>query len=218
MEGRRLELAATAIPLVASLPAVPARGGEELVRRLFEPLGYDGRGHADRARPGVPGVGHEPARRAAAAATVRLAELLTHLYVLLPVLDDEKHYWVGDDEVEKLLRRGEGWLAAHPERELIARRYLKHERRLCNPRWPSLDESASTRPTPRARRRSRSASRCATSGSAAVQAVLQALGARRVLDLGCGPGALLERLVRATTTRSRASTCRRGRWRSPSGA
>src|SRR4030095_14874740 len=60
----------------------------------------------------------------------RLAELLAHLYVLIPVLDDEKHYWVGDEEMEKLLRHGEGWLAAHPERDLIARRYLKHQRGL----------------------------------------------------------------------------------------
>ena len=63
-----------------------------------------------------------------------LNDLLAHLYVLIPVLDDDKHYWVGDDEVEKLLRRGEGWLGAHPERELIARRYLRHDRRLARRR------------------------------------------------------------------------------------
>src|SRR6185436_4147937 len=63
-------------------------------------------------------------------ATKRVAELLTHLYVLIPVLDDEKHYWVGDDEVEKLVHRGEGWLSSHPERELITRRYLKHRHSL----------------------------------------------------------------------------------------
>ena len=65
----------------------------------------------------------------------RLSELLTHLYVLIPVLDDDKHYWVGDDEVEKLLRHGEGWLATHPERELITRRYLRHQHGLV--RMPS---------------------------------------------------------------------------------
>ncbi len=46
--------------------------------------------------------------------------------MLIPVLDDEKHYWVGDDEVEKLLRRGGDWLPDHPAKEQIARRYLKH--------------------------------------------------------------------------------------------
>ena len=61
---------------------------------------------------------------------MRLRDLLTHLYVLIPVLDAQKHYWVGDDEVEKLLRRGEGWLPRHPERELIVNRYLKYQRPL----------------------------------------------------------------------------------------
>ena len=38
--------------------------------------------------------------------------------MLLPVLDDDKHYWVDEAEIEKLLRRGEGWLATHPDRDL----------------------------------------------------------------------------------------------------
>jgi 3' terminal RNA ribose 2'-O-methyltransferase Hen1 len=122
---------------------------------------------------------------------VRLCELLTHLYVLLPVLDDEKHYWVDDSEVEKLLRRGAEWLPGHPERELIARRYLKHERRLVNPLLASFDEApAHDEEVPQERVTLRD-QRLGT-----VQAVLQASGARRVLDLGCGQGALLERLVR----------------------
>jgi SAM-dependent methyltransferase len=62
--------------------------------------------------------------------TVRLADALNHLYVLLPVLDDAKHYWVSTDEVDKLVRAGSGWLAAHPEKGLITRRYLVHRREL----------------------------------------------------------------------------------------
>src|ERR1700754_4221048 len=120
-EGSRPELAARPIPLEAALPAV--RGSGELVRRLFEPLGYA-------VEVGEVGARHVSVRLGA---TARLAELLTHLYVLLPVLDDFKHYFVDESEVEKLMRRGEGWLPTHPERELIARRYLKHERRLYNP-------------------------------------------------------------------------------------
>src|SRR4029078_11461070 len=84
------------------------------------------------------------------AGTCRLQDLLAHLYVLIPVLDDEKHYWVGDEEVEKLLRHGEGWLASHPERALIARRYLKHRHslvrdaiaRLVSEEEPEDDEGA----------------------------------------------------------------------------
>jgi RNA repair, ligase-Pnkp-associating, region of Hen1 len=62
--------------------------------------------------------------------TVTLKELLAHLYVLIPVLDDEKHYWIDEAEVEKLLRRGDPWLAQHPKRELIVARYLKRRRPL----------------------------------------------------------------------------------------
>ena len=62
--------------------------------------------------------------------TMRLAEALNHIYVLLPVLDDAKHYWVSPDEVDKLIRAGEGWLATHPDRALITRRYLAHRAEL----------------------------------------------------------------------------------------
>ena len=58
--------------------------------------------------------------------TTTLSELLTHLYVLIPVFDNFKHYYVGYEEMEKLLKQGEGWLASHPKREAIVRRYLKH--------------------------------------------------------------------------------------------
>jgi 3' terminal RNA ribose 2'-O-methyltransferase Hen1 len=162
------------------LPAV--RGSEDLVRRLFEPLGYA----VDVA---AVGTRHVSLRLGG---TLRLAELLTHLYVLLPVLDDFKHYFVDESEVEKLMRRGEGWLPSHPERELIARRYLKHERRLYNPLIATFEvEDAGEREEALEERVLLRDQRLGT-----VQAVLQASGAKRVLDLGCGPGALLERLVR----------------------
>ena len=64
------------------------------------------------------------------AATKLLSELLTHLYVLIPVFDNQKHYFVGDDEIEKLLEKGAGWLATHPEKEQITRRYLRHRSNL----------------------------------------------------------------------------------------
>jgi 3' terminal RNA ribose 2'-O-methyltransferase Hen1 len=188
MEGLRPSLAASAIPLEASLPAVPAHGGPELVRRLFEPLGYAVDVSELALDPSLPAWGASRYVALRLSATVRLSELLNHLYVLLPVLDDEKHYWVDDSEVEKLLRRGAEWLPAHPERDLIARRYLKHERRLFNPLLASFDDPVDAVPEERVLLRDQ---RLGT-----VQAVLQASGARRVLDLGCGSGALLERLVR----------------------
>ena len=185
------ELAATAIPLSAAMPAVPARGGEEVVRRLFEPLGY-----AVTAEP-LPYGRHVALRLDA---EVRLADLLTHLYVLLPVLDDDKHYWVGEDEVEKLMHRGAGWLPTHPARDLIVRRYLKRQARLFHPALAALDEMLPPAEEPDAEApeqdlEERVSLRDQRLGT--VEAVLKASGARRVLDLGCGAGALMQRLVRS---------------------
>jgi 3' terminal RNA ribose 2'-O-methyltransferase Hen1 len=133
------------------------------------------------------------------AGKLRLADLLNHLYVLLPVLDDDKHYWVDEAEIEKLMRRGEGWLAAHPDRDLIVRRYLKKQARLYFPALAQLDESAPPQedpetPDPEEQLEERVSLRDQRLGT--VQSVLKASGARRVLDLGCGPGALLTRLIK----------------------
>ena len=193
------ELAATAIPVEASLPVVPARGGEPLVRRLFAPLGYEVEVAPIALDPQFPDWGSSRHVGLRLSGHARLADLLNHLYVLLPVLDDDKHYWVDDAEIEKLMRRGEGWLAAHPERDVIVRRYLKRQASLFFPALAQLDETASsldeTESEPAPETPPREPVRLRDQRLAAVQSVLQASGARRVLDLGCGAGALLARLL-----------------------
>jgi 3' terminal RNA ribose 2'-O-methyltransferase Hen1 len=133
---------------------------------------------------------------------VRLRDLLAHLYVLVPVLDAGKHYWVGEDEVAKLLRRGEGWLGGHPERELIVGRYLRYQ--------PSLTSEALARllededPDPDGEHEVRAAEEEAVEEPlrlnekriGAVVAALKASGATRVLDLGCGSGKLVRALMK----------------------
>src|SRR5262249_36253165 len=126
----RSELVETILPLEAKLSALPCRGGEVFLRRLFEPLGYTVKTSRRVLDEKFPEWGESRYFTVELRAQIRLRDLLTHLYVLVPVLDDDKHYWVGEDEVEKLLRHGRGWLAAHPEREAIAGRYLKHQRSL----------------------------------------------------------------------------------------
>src|SRR5437667_10578861 len=80
---------------------------------------------------------------------ITLQNLLTHLYVLIPVLDADKHYWVGKGEIEKLLRRGEGWLQSHPEREAIVNRYLRGHRKLARQALARLTEAGSSDPDER---------------------------------------------------------------------
>ena len=196
----RPELVDEPLPLEVRLPALSCRGGVDLARRFFAPLGWD----VD-ARP----VPYDPPEWGPSgyvdlrlSGRQRVADALNHLYVGLPVLDDAKHYWVGTDEIDKLLRAGEGWLAAHPERDLIAHRYLAHQRSLSRAAierlledaddpdeeqagGPSGHDAADTAgPVPLARLRQE-----------AVVAALRAAGASRVIDLGAGNGALLPALL-----------------------
>lgn len=197
----RQDLAETAIPLEAVVTPLPARGGEAMVRALFEPLGW-----AVTVEP-IEGVGSQAGRAShyvtlRLSGTARLAALLSHLYVLIPVLDDDKHYWVGEDEVAKLMRRGEGWLETHPARELIVRRYLIHRRALARDALERLapETAAEAQTEPQARSAPEDALeaplRLNDERMGAVVEALRDCGARTIADLGCGEGKLLQRLVR----------------------
>jgi len=126
----RQELAESRIPLTAKISVLPCKAGEAFIRGLFEPLGYQVITQRHPLDEHFPDWGESPYFTVELSAETKLQDLLTHLYVLIPVLDAEKHYWVGDDEVEKLLRHGEGWLSAHPLRDTIIKRYLKYQHRL----------------------------------------------------------------------------------------
>ncbi|GAA2534665.1 MULTISPECIES: 3' terminal RNA ribose 2'-O-methyltransferase Hen1 [Streptomyces] len=206
----RPELPAQPRPLRIEVPALPARGGPELVRRLFEPLGWAVTAEPVALDTEFPEWGDSRyVRLVLEADTLTLAEALRHLYVLLPVLDDAKHYWVSSDEVDKLLRAGEGWLPAHPEQKLITSRYLSRRWSLTRQAMERLElvrlaeaddtdveeidnaveaetgEGAEEKPAPLAVQRRE-----------AIVAALRAAGAARVLDLGCGQGQLVQELLR----------------------
>jgi 3' terminal RNA ribose 2'-O-methyltransferase Hen1 len=197
----RPELAKTPIPLRARLAVVPCRGGEALLRRLFEPLGYEVAATRHPLDEQFPEWGEGPYFTVEVAATKTLHDLLTHLYVLVPVLDNEKHYWIGDEEVEKLLRHGEGWLATHPERNQIVDRYLKHRRHLARQALAQLLEEDQQEADEAEEANAREEEQVEQKISlherrlAAVAAALKASGAKRVLDLGCGSGKLLRLLL-----------------------
>ena len=144
---QRPELVEQVWPLEARLAVLRVGGavgrsasGEEFLRRLFEPLGYKVSAEQQPLDPKFPAWGESNYYAVTLRGEQRLCDLLAHLYVLIPVLDNEKHYWVGQDELEKLLRQGEGWLAQHPEREAISMRYLKHQRSLAREALARLAE------------------------------------------------------------------------------
>ncbi|WP_182901391.1 3' terminal RNA ribose 2'-O-methyltransferase Hen1 [Microbispora sp. H10830] len=241
----RQDLADGPIPLEIGLPALPCRGGADLAHRLFGPLGWEVGAEAVPLDPGFPEWGESRYVRLALRGDVRLADALNHLYVLLPVLDDAKHYWLAGDEVDKLVRAGEGWLAGHPDKGLITRRYLGRRWALTRTAFArlaelgddveeSLDPPVEEEPGAEA---PGSAAPVSGAGQAepdiadpdiadpqivepqiaepgrtpdaapeervplntlrreAVVAVLEEVGARTVLDLGCGSGQLLSALL-----------------------
>lgn len=195
----RQELADSAIPLNATVTPLPMRGGEKLVRQLFEPLGWS----VDIDPIVGPDTGTVSGlyARLKLAGVARLSALLNHLYVLIPVLDDAKHYWVGEDEIDKLLKRGEGWLDQHPAKELIVRRYLRHRGILARAALERLaPETQEEAIEPEARRAPEDALeapiRLNEERMTAVAEALGAAGARTIADLGCGEGKFLQRLVR----------------------
>ncbi|HEX7285273.1 MAG TPA: 3' terminal RNA ribose 2'-O-methyltransferase Hen1 [Candidatus Angelobacter sp.] len=194
-------LAETPLPLRATISVLPCRSGEDFIRRLFEPLGYQVQTQKHVLDENFPEWGESPYYTVGLSANVRLQDLLTHLYVLVPVLDAEKHYWVGDDELEKLLRRGEGWLAAHPEKEVIVKRYLRYKSHLTREALSRLADE--DQPDPDADEAAHATQELAIEDPlrlweqrlGAVVSVLKSAGAKRVLDLGCGEGRLLKALL-----------------------
>jgi 3' terminal RNA ribose 2'-O-methyltransferase Hen1 len=198
----RPQLAGKSLPLHAHITNLPCRGGEAFLRRLFEPLGYEISVQNRALNEKFPQWGQSPHCTIDLRGQVRLADLLNHLYVLIPVLDDEKHYWVGDDEVEKLLRRGEGWLQTHPEREAIISRYLRRQRHLTRAAVEQLtrDETTDIDEDQAAHDAEEEAVEKPLSLHEqrlhAVHHALKESGARRVLDLGCGEGRLLRLLLK----------------------
>ena len=204
MSGRckdRPDLVTTPIPLSARIDVLPVRGGEDFLHRLFEPLDYTVEATRYMLDEQFPDWGESPYFSVTIAGTKTLSDLLTHLYVLIPVFDNDKHYFVGEDELEKLLEKGAGWLASHPEKEQITRRYLKHRSSLYREALARLVEEAEVEPAEDGDSRDQCEELLEKPLSlndqrhGVVLAALRASGARSVLDLGCSEGKFLRLLL-----------------------
>lgn len=200
--SQRPELVEQPLPLTAKIAALPSRGGPASIGRLFEPLGYQVEVSRHPLDETFSEWGESPYYEVQLQREVRLQDLLSHLYVLIPVLDNDKHYWVGEPEVEKLLRRGEGWLAEHPEHTFIAQRYLKHRRSLVDAALSRLldedvaEEDASQESRDKEEEAVERPLKLNEVRLSSVVDQLRQAGAKRVLDLGCGEGKLLRLLLR----------------------
>lgn len=196
----RPELVSTPLPLTVQIAVLPVRGGEDLIREIFEPLGYEVAVQSYPLDEQFPDWGESPCYSVTLTATKTLSELLNHLYVLIPVFDNRKHYFVGENELEKLLEKGAGWLADHPLKEQISRRYLKFKPSLYLTALARLVEETETEETELENDETTEdlpdkAVPLNQQRLGSVMAALRASGAQSVLDLGCGEGKLLRDLL-----------------------
>ena len=200
----RQTLADQKLPFEVTLGPVACQGDKDFVLSLFEPLGFTCT---------VTSLGDDAVTKLYSiqlSASVRLSDLLNQLYVLIPVLDNSKHWWVDQDEVDNLFKKGACWLAQHPMREKITRRALKNRRELADvllDRLSELDgeqcsdwtQIANATGGVKPARIEVSASndapvRLHEQRLDRVTQLLQEHSVSRVLDLGCGEGKLVSRL------------------------
>lgn len=190
-----------AMDLSVKIESLPVKGGETFLRSLFEPLGYEVQAENQMLDEQFPDWGDSPYYSVTLRATHTLSQVLTHLYVLMPVFDNQKHYFVGNDEIEKLFSKGEGWLATHPCKEAISRRYLRHQGGMVRQALKSLqivDEVTEAEESHGADVAEQVLERTVSLNQQRYEDVVAALvnvGASRVIDLGCGEGKLLKRLL-----------------------
>ena len=190
----RQALADRALPFEIRVVPVALSGDLDLVERLFEPLGYTILSPSE--------IGEEQVVDLRLSVTLRLADILKHLYVLVPVLDNFKHYYVSEEEIDKLLAKGEGWLSEHPDKELITRRALKHRRSLMNMALAHLEETALREEEPeeapkiKPEEQLEKPLRLHALRLDTVAEVLRQNNVASVLDLGCGEGKLMSRLIK----------------------
>jgi 3' terminal RNA ribose 2'-O-methyltransferase Hen1 len=187
------ELVNVAMPFVAQIAVLPVRGGEAMLRQLWEPLGYKVEAEQHPIDPVFSDWGMSRYFTVRLTNTVTVRQLLSHLYILIPVCDNDKHYWVGEHEVEKLLEKGRDWLPGHPARELIIRRYLKNQGQLAGKALLVLMEGDGgfDEPEPEAE----TVQRAHDLRLLAARDELLRAGAKSVADLGCGEGKLLRLLL-----------------------
>jgi 3' terminal RNA ribose 2'-O-methyltransferase Hen1 len=194
-------LPAQLLPLTLEITAVRLQGPAKLLYRLFEPLGYQVTYTQVPLDEAYPGWGKSPYYHLKLQGQHSLQSSLQHLYILLPILDNQKHYYFKEEELEKLLEKAKDWLVDHPEKLLIINRYLSYKTSFQQSVLNALQVEKETL--------------SATEEESVVQeelllekplslhqqrheAVISTLmdhSVKSVLDLGCSNGKLLQRLL-----------------------
>lgn len=191
------ELAKTPLQLTATLSALKDYGDTELAAELFEPLSYAVKTERTELDAKFPEWGSSPYINLTISGKVRLCELLNHLYVLIPVFDRQKHYYISEDEINKLLSHGEGWLLTHPYKEKITRRYFNQRKSYARKTLDILlgDEEIIEKSDDENSQKEEKRTPLNALRMDAVKNAVLASGAESVIDMGCGEGRLTSLLL-----------------------
>jgi 3' terminal RNA ribose 2'-O-methyltransferase Hen1 len=195
MNGRckdKPHLVDEAIPFEIGLSVLPVKGGEPLLRQFFEPLGYEVNVQSHLLDEQYPAWGQSRYFNVTLRHTLPLKTILKQLYILVPVCDNDKHYFVGGHEIEKLMEKGEGWLDTHPAKELITRRYLRNIAPLAK---QALELIMKEEILPAEEKPAKDKIKLHDLRLLTVRDILQELNVSTIVDMGCGEGKLLRLLM-----------------------
>ena len=198
--AKKPELVATKMPFILKIAVLPVpHGGEILIRKLFEPLGYKVKLKRHILDNKFKDWGESKYFTVELSNTITTKELLSHLYVLIPALDNDKHYFVSQNEIEKLLEKGKGWLESHPEKEQITKRYLINLNSLTKQALERLNEDGKLEENVEEQLSREEIKKKETLHQKRLAVVLEQIKmseAKTVIDLGCGEGKLLRMLLK----------------------
>ena len=197
--NKKPELVDVKMPFEVNISVLPApKGGEFLIKKMFEPLGYSVELERHILDDQFVDWGNSKYFSVTLNHTITLHELLSHLYVMIPALDNDKHYYVSQNEIDKLLAKGQGWLANHPEKEQITKRYLINLHSFSRRVLEQLNDDTESGDLP-ADKGTEEAKKKESLHQKRLHLVLEKLkesGAKKVLDLGCGEGKLIRMMLK----------------------
>ncbi len=195
--SKKTELVEVKMPFEVTISVLPApKGGEILIRKMFEPLGYKVELERHILDDKFVNWGDSKYFTLKLNHITTLQELLSHLYVMIPALDNDKHYYVSQNEIEKLLEKGKGWLSNHPEKEQIARRYLFNLTSLSKQALERLNDDDESIELQEDTEEVKKKDTLHQQRLSLVFSKLKESGAKSVLDLGCGEGKLIRMLLK----------------------
>lgn len=173
-----VEAAQIAYPFTFEFGPISTSLSDEEITALWAPLGYvveiESTSEAKHAR--FLKLSNE----------ITLQKALQQFFILIPVMDDYKHYYIDETEKERLVNYGEGWLEEHPQRDFIYKKALRFkklyedpDRTISQPKTTSLN----------------------TQRYETITQLVSSLAPKTVVDMGAGEGKLSQLLAQIPTLR-----------------